>query len=92
MLTITENKRGFRFEIAFDDDTKAWLEFRWLKGDMQIMSTLVPALQRGRGIGNKLVEYAFNRAAHHGYKIKAFCPFAQLYITKHPEVAHLVVQ
>ena len=42
-MEVTNNKKEFRFEILLPDGEIAKLEYRWLKGSMVLMHTLVPA-------------------------------------------------
>ena len=85
-MEITNNKRAYRFEIATEGGEPAYLEYRWLKGNMVIMKTLVPVAFRGRGFVAALVEHAFKQAIHHNHKIISYCPFATHYIERHSEL------
>lgn len=89
-MEITNNKRAYRFEIYTDDNDIAYLEYRWLKGNMVIMKTLVPAASRGKGFAAALVRHAFATAGSNNYKIISYCPFATHYIEKHNELLPLM--
>jgi hypothetical protein len=91
-MEITNNKRGYRFEILTESNDTAYLEYRWQKGNMLIMRTFVPASARLTGLGSKLVQHALTYAAQHGIQLKAYCPFAAKYLAGHPEYQHLVAE
>jgi predicted GNAT family acetyltransferase len=89
-MDITNNKRQFRFEIQFPDGEIAELDYRWLKGSMVLMHTIVPTSQRMKGIGAKLVKYVLDYAREHHLKIIVYCPFVAKYVKEHPEYNDLV--
>ena len=84
-MEITNNKKLFRFEIPMPDGEFAVLEYRWLKGSMVLMHTIVPVSARGKGIGATLVKYVLDYARQHGLKIIIYCPFVTKYVKDHPE-------
>ena len=88
-MDITNNKRGFRYEVALPDGEFAYLEYRWLKGNMVLMRTLVPAAARKTGIGSALVKHVLDHARAAGLKVVVYCGFADKYIQTHPEYADL---
>ena len=67
-------------------------EYRWLKGSMVLMHTLVPASERRKGIGSLLAKYVLEHARAHHLKVIVYCPFVDLYLKKHPEYNDLVMQ
>lgn len=91
-MTVVNNKRQSQFEIVFEHGEKAFLEYRWLKGSMVLMRTLVPREERGKGAGSALVKAALEHAASHHLHVIIYCPFAEKYVKSHPEYAHLLVQ
>ncbi len=84
-MDIINNKRAFRYEVHFAGGDPAVLEYRWLKGNMVIMHTIVPKEQRLKGIASQLVKYVLDQARAHNYKVIAYCPFAEKYMSEHPE-------
>lgn len=90
-MDVVNNKTEFRFEIAFDDGEYAVLTYRWLKGAMVLMHTVVPPAHRKQGVGAVLVKYVLDHARAHGLRIKVYCPFVAKYIKDHPEYADLEV-
>ena len=90
-MQVVNNKRYFRYEIALANDEYAYLEYRWKKGDMVLMHTLVPKEERGKGYAAELVKYAFEDLRQRGLKAIVYCPFVTAYLKKHPEYDDLVV-
>lgn len=86
------NKRQFRFEITFDNGEVAFLEYRWLKGNMVLMRTLVPAAMRGQGYAAELIKAAFEHARNHELKVIVYCPFINEYLKTHSQYADLLLQ
>ena len=89
-MEIVNNKKQFRFEIELPDGELARLEYRWLKGRMVLMHTLVPASNRLKGVGSILVKYVLDYARAHNLKVIVYCPFVAKYIKDHPEYNDLV--
>jgi len=89
---IANNKKDFRFEIAFPNGEYAFVQYRWLKGNMVLMRTLVPADMRGKGIGAKLVKYVLDYLRSNNLKIVVYCAFIAKYIENHPEYNELIAK
>ena len=89
-MEITNNKRQFQYEIALPDGEIAFLEYRWLKGNMVLMRTLVPASARKQGMGAALVKHALDHARSHGLKVVVYCAFVSKFIKEHEEYQDLV--
>lgn len=89
-MEIINNKKEFRFELALPGDNIAKLEYRWLKGSMVLMHTLVPAAERGKGIGAKLVKYVLDYARAQHLKVIVYCPFVAKYVKEHPGYVSLI--
>lgn len=73
----------FRFEAALPDGEIATLEYRWLKGSMVLMHTLIPVAARGSGMGAALVAHVLQHAQTHSLKIIVYCSYVQHYIDTH---------
>ncbi len=89
-MEVVNNKKLFRFEIALPGGEFATLEYRWLRGSMVLMHTLVPLSARRQGIGAELVKYVLDYARAQNLKIIVYCPFVAKYIKYHPEYNDLV--
>jgi predicted GNAT family acetyltransferase len=89
-MQVVNNKKAFRYEIAFENGETAYLEYRWRKGDMLLMHTLVPKDQRGKGYAAELVQHVFEDLRERGIKAVAYCPYVIAYLEKHPEYCELI--
>jgi len=89
-MDIVNNKKLFRFEILLPDGEYAILEYRWLKGSMVLMHTLVPVAARGKGIASMLIKYVLDYAKAQHFKIIVYCPFVAKYMKAHPEYNDLI--
>ena len=89
-MEVTNNKKEFRFEILLPDGEIAKLEYRWLKGSMVLMHTLVPASARGKGIASILVKYVLDYIRAHDLKMIVYCPFVTKYLETHPGYNDLI--
>jgi len=68
----------------------AVLQYRWLKGSMVLMHTLVPSSNRLKGVGSTLVKYVLDYVRTQNLKIVVYCPFVTKYIKDHPEYNDLI--
>ena len=91
-MEAVNNKRLSRFEIALPDGEFATLEYRWLKGSMVLMHTLVPPSGRNKGVGAAIVKYALEYVRANGLTVIVYCPFVTKYMQQHPEYNDLVVK
>jgi predicted GNAT family acetyltransferase len=89
-LKAVNNKKQFRFELVFENGEIATLDYRWLKGSMVLMHTVVPKDMRGQGIGASLVAQVLDHARQHHLKIISYCPFVTKYLEDHPEYTDLI--
>jgi predicted GNAT family acetyltransferase len=89
-MELTNNKKEFQFEALLEGGEKATLVYRWLKGSMVLMHTLVPASAEGKGVGSALVKYVLDYARASNLKIIVYCPFVAKYMKSHPGYEDLV--
>jgi predicted GNAT family acetyltransferase len=89
-MEVVNNKKEFCFEIALPDGEYARLTYRWLKGNMVLMHTLVPASQRGKGVGAVLVKYVLDYVRAQNLKAIVYCPFVAKYLESHPEYKDII--
>ena len=89
-MEVINNKKQFRFEVLLPDGEYATLEYRWLKGSMVLMHTLVLASGRGKGIGPMLVKYVLDYVREQNLKMIVYCPFVAKYLRTHPEYDDLI--
>ena len=89
-MIITNNKKEFRFETILEDGEIARLEYRWLRGSMVLMHTIVPASGRKKGVGSELVKFVLDYIWTSNLKVIIYCPFVTKYVNEHPEYQDLI--
>lgn len=87
---MINNKKEFRFEIALPDGEIARMDYRWLKGNIVLMHTLVPASGRGKGVGAALVKSVLDYIRAQNLKMIVYCPYVTKYLNEHPEYKDLL--
>lgn len=81
---ITHHPEKKRFETTLEGVT-AFVEYR-LSGDkLDIIHTIVPPAIEGRGVAAALVKYAYDYALENGMKPLATCPYAVVWLHRHPD-------
>jgi len=80
---VVDNRDRSRFEITAEGGT-AFLIYRREPGSMTLVHTEVPEDLRGRRLGTALVEHALKIAHGEGRRAVVECPFARMYLRKHP--------
>lgn len=88
--SVTENPTAHRFEMAIGDAIAA-AYYRLEDGRLVLTHTEVPQELSGQGIGSKLAEGAFRLIRASGRKVAVRCSFMAGWVSRHPEVADLVV-
>ncbi|MBO8460584.1 MAG: N-acetyltransferase [Bacteroidetes bacterium] len=83
-MEITHDKRRGVFETIVDGQ-EAHLTYRLSEGELDVRHTIVPAPIEGRGIASALVKAAFDYALEEGLKPVGTCPYAALWLKRHPE-------
>ena len=90
-MEVTNNKKASRFEAPAEDGNLITLEYRWLKGSIVLMHTLVPPSARGTGAGSEFVKQVLDRYVRNArLKMIAYCPFVTAYLERHPEYKELL--
>jgi predicted GNAT family acetyltransferase len=79
-----------RFEIKCEGKTSYLAYEIDPQGCLVLWHTEVPATQRGRGLAGRLVRMALRYAEERGLKVEVICPFAIGYISRNPDLQHLV--
>ncbi len=86
---VINNKELMRFEVNLNGEF-AFIEYKWYKGDIAFMHSVVPKSFSGKGIGSKRARAGLDYAAKENLKIMLYCPFASKFVKEHEEYHHLV--
>jgi len=90
-MEVINNKKLFRFEAPTNDGNLITMEYRWLKGSIVLMHTLVPPSARGTGAGSEFVKQGLDRYVRAaGLKMIAYCPFVTAYLEQHADYKTLL--
>lgn len=81
---ITHYPEKRRFETKLDGIT-AFVQYRLIDGQLDILHTIVPQPIEGRGIGGALVKFAYDYALEKNLKPLATCPYAITWLKRHPD-------
>lgn len=73
-----------RFETTVDDST-GFVVYKTDNDAVDIIHTIVPVPIEGRGIAGALVKETYDYAKENGMKCKATCPYAVVWLRRHPE-------
>ena len=85
MATVEHEAGGKRF-VARTGSGEAELTYKERDGRvLDLVHTFVPPEARGQGVGEELVESAFDYARKNDYRVKASCPFVRSWLEEHPE-------
>jgi predicted GNAT family acetyltransferase len=83
---VTDNQAASRFEL-WVNGSLAELPYRRVGNRLVLIHTEVPEELEGRGLGGALVAAAVDRAVREGLTLVPLCPFARVWLERHPEVA-----
>ncbi|MDN3656118.1 GNAT family N-acetyltransferase [Ferruginibacter paludis] len=88
-INVTNNKEQKRFEVDLEGEV-AFIEYKFYKGDIAFMHSLVPESFRGKGVGTTLARAALEYANSEKLKVMLYCPFVSKFVKEHEEYQHLV--
>jgi uncharacterized protein len=83
---VTNNQAASRFEIQTDSGL-AELVYRRHGNRLVLVHTEVPVELEGRGIAGMLISAALDHAAGQGMTVVPLCPFARVWLERHPGAA-----
>ena len=95
-MEVVHNAAQHRFELnpageqASPDVNGAFLVYERRGERMILVHTEVPARFEGRGFGGMLVRAAVEYARAQQLRVVPVCPFARVYLQRHPEYADRV--
>src|SRR5262245_47809329 len=78
-----------RFVLTLEGG-EARLAYRLSGNVMDLSSTFVPNVARGKGTGGQLVEAALKYAREQNFQVIPTCWYAEEFIAKHPEYQDLL--
>ena len=81
---VVNNENQLQFEIELDGE-KAFLSYRFYKGDIALMHTKVPEAFAGKGMASALAKEAFNYAEKSKKLVIVYCPFVAKFLENHRE-------
>jgi uncharacterized protein len=90
-IKIFNNEQRLHFETLLDDGDYAYIEYRWLKGALVLMHTLVPEKHEGKGIAGALAKFALEYAQNNKLALLLYCPYVKAYLQRHPEYNGLLL-
>lgn len=67
------------------DGNKAYVEYQLDDDKLDILHTVVPHPLEGQGIASALVKFAYDYALANNLKPAATCPYAKVWLQRHPE-------
>lgn len=82
--TVVNNEAEKQFEINTEGE-KAYLVYRFHKGDIAFMHTYVPQALEGKGVAAALTKEAFAYAAAHKMPVMVYCPYVAAWLQRHPD-------
>jgi uncharacterized protein len=80
---VVDNQASARFELE-ENGAVAFLLYKRTPDSLTIVHTEVPAVMRGRHLGDVLVQAAVASARRDGLRLVVVCPFARAYLKRHP--------
>ena len=83
---VTDNSEDSRLELRTDGHL-AELLYRKRGNRLVLVHTDVPPELEGHGLGGALVQAAIDRAVAEDLTVVPLCPFARLWLERHPDVA-----
>jgi uncharacterized protein len=87
---ITDNPDQHRYEIRVDDELAGFVQYRRREGLIALIHTEIDPRFEGRGLASQLIAAVLDEARAGSTAVLPFCPFANGYISRHPEYVDLV--
>lgn len=91
-IKIFNNEQRQHFETKLDDGEYGFIEYRWHKGALVLMHTLVPEKYEGKGIASALAKFALEYAKDKKLGLIVYCPYVKAYMKRHAEYDYLLIK
>ncbi len=86
---VIDNVADQRFEMAVDGQV-AFAAYRTGPGVLLVHHVETPPALRGGGVAGRLMQGVLEIIRARGLKITPLCPYAEVYIRRHPQYQDLV--
>ncbi len=90
-LTLRNNAEENQYEMALFGSDIALITYARSGDILTLLHTEVPPDYKGQGIADKITHDVFEEAKARGWKIAPSCPYAAIYVRRHPELQSMVV-
>lgn len=92
-IDVRMDKAESRFHVTMIDAEDAYLEYQ-LHDDntMEFTKTYVPESLREMGLGEHIVNHAFEFVRQNDRRVKVSCPFVENFLTKYDHYREYVVE
>lgn len=89
-MKLINNKKEFRFEALLPDSKYITLGYRWLKGSIVLMNTMIPPAAKGNGTEDLFFAEVLSHVRDHNLKMIVYCATLSQYLKTHPEQNDLI--
>lgn len=89
-MDIINNKQAFKFEVIVNQLPIAYIQYRWLKGDIVLLTTVTHKDYRNQGYAKALAHYVLDYINGQGINSLVYCQFLVQFIENNPAYAHLM--
>lgn len=89
-ITLANNPAASRYELHVGQDLAGVIDYREEDGRLDLFHTGVEPEFGGRGLGQRIVEFALTDILDSGGRVIPTCPFISRYIDAHPDFGDLV--
>jgi len=88
---VVNKENDNRVEAVSEDRVIGLIDYRMTApNELTIFHTEVGEEDEGRGIAGAMTKDLLNYAQDQGYRVRPLCPYARMYVDRHPEYQDLV--
>lgn len=92
-LTVTHEPDADRYAVHENGELRGVVVYASAPGELRLIHVEVPPFQRNRGIGGEVVQAVLDHVrAHSTDRVVPSCPFAVMWMRRHPEYADLTTR